>query len=393
MLSKRVQSNLSNSSFIRAMFEEGERLRKIYGAENVYDFSIGNPDYEPPEEVKNSIKKRIQEPNIHKYMNNAGFYEVREKIAKYLSSQSKYDFKGENILMTCGAAGGINVVLNSILNPGEEVILFAPYFAEYLFYIDNYQGVVVKSQTNPDTFFPDLEEFAKNITKNCKAIFLNSPNNPTGVVYSAEILKEIAQIIKRKEQEFGTTIFVISDEPYIKIIYDNCKVPNVIDIFENAIIINSFSKSHALPGDRIGYIAVSPNCVQLNNLIDAMVFSNRVLGFINAPALFQKVIEDTIEISVDMTEYTKRRDYLYDNLLNLGYECIKPQGAFYFFPKSLIPNDVEFAKAALKYNLLIVAGSGFGYPGYFRLAYCMPFERIQKSIKAFEQLAKEFNKK
>ncbi len=394
MLSQGVYNKINKSSWIRAMFEEGAKLREIHGAENVYDFSLGNPDYDPPAEVKNAIKKYVtgDYPGLHRYMSNAGYPDVREKIAKKSAEESGLPITQDHIIMTCGAAGGLNVVLKSILNPEDEVILFAPFFVEYLFYIDNSNGKPVIVPANTQTFEPSLELLAQSITPKCKAIIINSPNNPSGVIYSEETLKKIAAILEAKEKEFNTQILVIADEPYSKIVYDQAEVPNILKIFKNSAVVNSFSKSLALPGERVGYIAVNPNIDDVDLLVNGMIFCNRTLGFVNAPTLFQKVIGDSLDAKVYTDEYKKRRDFLYNNLIELGYTCVKPQGAFYLFPQALIPDDIEFAKRALKYNLLIVPGSGFGCPGYFRLAYCVNFNSIKNSIPAFKALAEEFKK-
>ena len=391
MLSKNIYAKLEKSSWIRAMFEEGAKLREIYGADKVYDFSLGNPDYEPPAEVKNALKKLADSntPGLHSYMNNAGYPDVREKIAKQLSAENGVSLTRDNIIMTVGAAGGLNVVLKSILNPGEEVIVLAPFFVEYLFYIENHGGKPRIVPTDLDTFEPSLAALEQNITPDCKAIILNSPNNPTGVIYSEDILRKLASLLEKKEKEYNTKILVISDEPYSKIIYDDAKVPSIMKIFKHSVVVNSFSKSLALPGERVGYIAINPAIDNANLLADGMVFALRTLGFVNAPALFQRVIADSLTVSVNTAEYKRRRDYLYDHLTELGYSCVKPQGAFYLFPKALIPDDVAFIKQAQKHNLLLVPGSGFGCPGYFRIAYCVNFETIKNSIPAFAKLAKE----
>ncbi|MBE6043652.1 MAG: pyridoxal phosphate-dependent aminotransferase [Clostridium thermopalmarium] len=394
MFSEKVINNLNKSSWIRLMFEEGTRLTEKYGADKVYDYSLGNPYGEPPTDVINSLKNHIlnEEKGLHKYMNNAGYPEVREKIAKHLEKESGVELSKDNIVMTVGAAGGLNVVLKALLNPEEEIIVFAPYFVEYSFYADNHGGKTVVVPPDTSTFEPDLEAFKNSITPKTKAIIINNPNNPTGVVYSENTLKSINNILSEKEKEFKTTIFVISDEPYNKIIYDNIKLPKMLSIFKNAIIVNSFSKSLALAGERIGYIAASSNIQNIDILVNALTFCNRTLGFVNAPGLFQKVVADALEAEIDIGSYQKRRDFLYENLTKLGFECIKPQGAFYLFPKALLDDDVEFVKRALKYNLLLVPGSGFGCPGYFRISYCVDFDMIKRSIPAFEQLAKEFRK-
>ncbi|QEK11053.1 pyridoxal phosphate-dependent aminotransferase [Crassaminicella thermophila] len=392
MFSEKVVNNLSKSSWIRAMFEEGAKLAQKYGAENVYDFSLGNPYAEPPEEVIESLKKHVlsDEKGLHRYMNNAGYQEVRERIAKSLQNESGIELSAANIVMTVGAAGGLNVTLKALLNPEDEVIVFAPYFVEYNFYADNHGGKTVVLPPDTSTFEPDLSALEERITKKTKVLIINTPNNPTGVIYTEKTLKEIAKIIERKEKEYDTTIFVISDQPYSEIRYDEVKLPSILSIFNNAIVVNSFSKSLGLAGERIGYIAASSRIKNIDVLMNALSFCNRTLGFVNAPGLFQKVVGDALTAKVDVEAYKKRRDFLYENLTRIGFECVKPQGAFYLFPKALIDDDVEFVKRAMKYNLLLVPGSGFGCPGYFRISYCVKFDRIKNSIPAFEKLAKEF---
>lgn len=392
MFSKEIVKNLGSSSWIRLMFEEGTRLAAIYGADKVYDYSIGNPYAEPPAEVLESLKKHVMsdEKGLHRYMSNAGYPDVREKIAKSLEKDSNVELTAEHIVMTVGAAGALNVVLKSLLNPEEEVIVFAPYFVEYNAYVGNYGGRTVVVGPDPKTFEPDLKAFEKSITSKTKAIIINNPNNPTGVVYSEAALKSINEIVTRKQKEFGTAIFVLSDQPYSEIVYDNIKVPNMLSIFQNAIIVNSFSKSLGLAGERIGYIAASSKIIDVDILTKAFAYCNRTLGFVNAPGLFQKVVADALHAKVDVDAYEQRRNFLYENLTRLGFEIVKPQGAFYLFPKALMADDVEFVKRAMKYNLLLVPGSGFGYPGYFRMSYCVTFEMIKNSMPAFEKLVAEF---
>jgi len=392
MLSEKIVSNLSKSSWIRAMFEEGAKLAQRYGSENVYDFSIGNPYAEPPTKVIESLKKYVlsDEKGLHRYMNNAGYPEVREKIAKSLQASSGVELTNQNVVMTVGAAGGLNVVFKSILNPGEEVIVFAPYFVEYGSYADNHGGKIVVVPPDLSTFEPDLDALEKAITPKTKAVIINNPNNPTGVIYREETLKAIKEIFEKKEKEYNTSIFIISDQPYSEIVYDNAEVPSILRIFTKGIIVSSFSKSLGLAGDRIGYIAASSKIENVDVLMNALSYCNRTLGFVNAPGLIQKVVGDSLDAKVNVEEYKKRRDYLYDNLTRVGFECVKPQGAFYLFPKALMEDDVEFVKRALKYNLLLVPGTGFGCPGYVRLSYCVQFDMIERSIPAFEQLAAEF---
>lgn len=391
MISSTVMENLKSASLIRIMFEEGEKLRKVYGKENIYDFSLGNPDPEPTQNLKTALKELVLEdkPGLHGYMSNAGFPEVRAKVAESINQDTAKTLTGENIIMTCGAGGALNVVLKTLLNPGEEVIVFTPYFGEYRFYIENYNGKMVELSTDLDTFEPDLQIFEKNITPLTKAVIINSPNNPTGVVYSEKKLKEMATIVEKKEKEYGTVIYIISDEPYSKLVYDGIKIPQILNIFQNSILVNSFSKSHSLAGERIGYIAVNDTVEGLKDLLKGLVFCNRILGYVNAPALFQQVVSMALYDTVDPNIYQERRDILYTSLTEMGYSCVKPQGAFYLFPKTLIPDDMEFKDRALKHHLVIVPGSGFNCPGHFRISYCVSLETIKNSLPAFEALANE----
>ncbi|HHW70018.1 MAG TPA: pyridoxal phosphate-dependent aminotransferase [Clostridiales bacterium] len=393
MISKKIHTNLGKSSWIRAMFEEGEKLRQKYGAENVFDFTLGNPDPEPPIAVKKALKDIVSSdiPGIHKYMNNAGFDDVRDSIAKKLKEETRLPISKDNIIMTCGAAGGLNIALKALLDPGDEVIVIAPYFAEYLFYIDNHGGVPIIVNADPTTFQLDLNALEKSITQNTKAIILNSPNNPTGVIYSKEILYELKELIENKEREFKSDIYVLSDEPYSKLVYDNVELPNMLNIFENIIVINSFSKSLALPGERIGYAVVSPMADDVDLLIDGLIFANRILGYVNAPALFQKVIARSLDAQVDVDTYREKRDILYNYFCECGFECIKPQGAFYLFPKTPISDDVAFINSATKYNLLFVPGTGFGYPGYFRVSYCISMDTIVNAKESIKSLAQDYD--
>ncbi|MDN5303716.1 MAG: aspartate aminotransferase [Fusobacteriaceae bacterium] len=392
MISNEINKNMQNSSWIRKMFEEGERLAKIHGKENIYDYSIGNPFAEPPTEVLNSLVKHSTEKGMHRYMSNAGFTDVRQTMADDINKTITGDkLSFEHIVMTCGAAGALNVVLRAILNPGEEVVVFTPYFVEYGFYIQNHNGIMITIDNEKTNFQPNLDELKNKITNKTKAIIINSPNNPTGVVYKEEILKEMALVIKEKEKEFNSKIFVVSDEPYAKIVYNNIKIPNILNIFDNGIIVNSFSKSLGLAGERIGYIAANPKIENVSTLMNAFIFCNRTLGFGNAPALAQKAVADGINSSVNIADYQEKRDFLYENLTRLGFTMVNPEGTFYLFPKSPMKDDIEFVKFATKYNILLVPGSGFGCPGYFRMSYCVDFDMIKRSITAFEKMAKDLN--
>lgn len=392
MISKKMKVLVENSSIIRAMFEEGKRLSEIYGEENVFDFSIGNPNVKPPEAVKRAIIDILseEEPNlIHGYMNNSGYEDVRENIANYINKEHKIELTSNNIVMTCGAAGGLNIILKSILNPEDEVITFAPFFGEYINYVNNYDGKLIIIPSEEGTFQPDINSLEDGINERTKAIIINSPNNPTGVIYSEESIKNIAKVLEEKEKEYGTTIFLISDEPYREIVYDDIEIPFILKYYKNSFIGYSYSKSLSLPGERIGYIAVSGEMDEFEDVISSLNVANRILGFVNAPSLFQRVISRTLGAEVDVNIYKKNRDLLYNHLISLGFHCIKPQGAFYLFPKALIEDDKKFAKIAKKYNILLVPGTSFGCPGYCRLSYCIGYEKIEKSLEAFTKLAEE----
>lgn len=395
MINKALKQSLTKSSWIRAMFEEGSRLKKIYGAENVFDFSIGNPDTEPPQEVQNAFIKcaGTNRRGTHGYMNNAGYETLRQKIADTTSKKSGIDILPSNIIVTCGAAGGLNVALKTIIDPEDEVLILRPFFAEYIFYVQNCYGKPVFVDVDPDTFLPDLHSFKELITPKTKAVIINSPNNPSGVIYSEKILNKMADILSEKESEYAINIMVLSDEPYRELVYDDVILPDMLKIFKNVVSIYSYSKSLSLPGERIGYILASPSLNGLSEFLEGAVFCNRTLGFVNAPAFIQHVLEESIGAMTNSDIYKERRDILYDNLTALGFSCQKPQGAFYLFPRSPIPDEVEFVRSALKYNLLLVPGRGFGLEGHFRIAYCVDKKTIQNSIPQFTRLAADYGLK
>ena len=389
MISSKMRTMILNNSTIREMFEEGKRLASIYGEENVFDFSIGNPNVEPPEEIKAIIKRIVDEerPNlIHGYMNNSGYEDVREAIAHNLSKEYKLKLKYENIIMTCGAAGGLNIVLKSILEPEDEVIVFAPFFGEYINYVNNFNGIVKVISANTTNFQLNLEELKNQISKKTKAVIINSPNNPSGVIYSEETIKKLSKILREKQLEFNKDIYIISDEPYREIIYDKNKVPCILNYYENSFIVYSYSKSLSLPGERIGYVVVNNNINTFKDVIASLNIANRILGFVNAPSLFQRVIKESLNLEVDTNIYKKNRDLLYNHLISIGFKCLKPDGAFYLFPKSPIEDDVKFCEDAKRFNILAVPGKTFGCKGYFRLSYCISYDKIKKSLKAFDEL-------
>lgn len=395
MISDKMKVLVSNSSVIRSMFEEGKRLASIYGAENVFDFSLGNPNVEPPKEVKDEILKILSEedPNlVHGYMSNSGYDDVREKIANYINKLYNLKLSFNNIVMTCGAAGGLNIILKTILNPGDEVLTFSPFFGEYNNYVKNFDGVLVPVQSEEGTFQPNLRLLEESITEKTKALIINSPNNPTGVIYTEESIKGIAKVLEKKQKELGISIYLISDEPYRELVYDNKEVPYILKYYTNAFVGYSYSKSLSLPGERIGYIAVNPEMEDIDEVMDALNTANRILGFVNAPSLFQRVIGRTLGSEVDVNIYKKNRDLLYNHLISLGFECVNPDGAFYLFPKSLIEDDKKFVEMGKKYNLIMVPGSSFGKKGYVRLAYCIDYKIIENSLDSFTKLAEECKK-
>lgn len=396
MISNRLKSLISNSTTIRAMFEEGKRLAAIHGEENVFDFSIGNPNVEPPEAVKEVIIDILNEesPNfIHGYMNNSGYEDVRDALSNFLNEKYDLSLTGKNIVMTCGAAGGLNIIFQSILNPGDEVITFAPYFGEYKNYVETFDGILTAIPTNIENFEPDLDALAKAITSKTKAILINTPNNPTGVIYSKEVLQNLADVLNMKQKELNTSIYLLSDEPYREIVYDDVEVPCILKYYNNSFIGYSYSKSLSLPGERIGYVVTNPLMENSEEMMSALNISNRVLGFINAPSLFQRVVAKTIGSEVDVNIYKRNRDLLYNHLVDLGFSCSKPQGAFYLFPKTPIADDKKFCEDAKQFNLLLVPGSAFGCPGHMRLAYCISYEKIKNSLQAFDKLAALYNLK
>ncbi|OQY18462.1 MAG: aspartate aminotransferase [Desulfobacteraceae bacterium 4572_35.1] len=390
-IAKKISTCIEQSSWIRKMFEQGDLLRQQFGAENVFDFTIGNPSVEPPPAFHAELKKIADNPisGMHRYMSNAGYDDTRAAVAQFLSQRSDKKVDAANVIMTCGAGGALNVVLKNVLNHGEEVIILAPYFVEYKFYIDNHCGTPVVVETKEDNFQLDLQAIENHISNKTKAIIINSPNNPTGVIYPADDLCALNKLLLRKQQEFGSTIYLVSDEPYARLAYDNQEVPAVFNCIKNSIVVTSHSKDLALPGERIGYLATNPDLDEVNKFMEGAIFCNRVLGFVNAPALAQRLITNLQNESVDIDAYEEKRDLFYTELTNLGFEVVKPQGGFYLFPKSPLEDDVEFVQLAQKYNILLVPGKGFGAPGYFRIAYCIDKQIIENSLPAWKKLAAE----
>ncbi len=392
MISERMKPLMANNSAVRQMFEEGNKLRAKYGKENVFDFSLGNPDAPVPSEINQAIKDIVDETpvmELHGYMSNAGYEDVRRTIAQHLNGLHGTEFTEGNILMTVGAASALNVALKTILNPGEEVVVFAPYFLEYNWYIKNYDGVVVPCHTDKN-FMPDMAKLEECITEKTRAVLINSPNNPTGVIYPEETIKGIAEVLEKKQKEYDRTIFLIADEPYRELAYDGAEVPYVTNYYDNTFVVYSYSKSLSLPGERIGYLIVPPAMEDSAFVFETATAVNRIIGSVNAPAIQQKLIGKCVDAKVNLDYYDRNRKALYEGLTKCGFECVMPQGAFYLFVKSPVEDAAEFCNAAKKYNILMVNGASFMAPGYVRLAYCVSYETIENSMASFKKLAEEY---
>jgi len=381
-VAKTIAQQLENASWIRRMFEEGVRLKRERGADAVFDFSLGNPDVEPPPAVLDTLRRVVagNPPGSHGYMPNPGYAEVREAVANKLHRETGLDFTAEDVFMTVGAAGACNVILKSVLDPGDEVLVLAPYFAEYQFYIANHGGRMVPVETD-DSFLPDVEKIAEAITPRTRALILNTPNNPTGRVYPESVLRDLDQMLSRS----GQPITVISDEPYKAFVYDGGRQPEVASCIANTAICNSWSKSLGLAGERIGYLALSPRLEDRAELRRACAFSNRTLGFVNAPAIWQRVILESLDETIGVAIYEQRRNVLCDALEAIGYEVRRPEGAFYVFLKTPIPDDIVFTRRLAEEGVLAVPGTGFGRSGYIRLSLTIPMEKIEGSIGGFER--------
>ncbi len=383
-ISKKMIDFAERSSWIRKMFEEGAKLKAQFGAENIFDFSLGNPDLTPPAEFETVLKEIVanEKPGVHAYMPNGGYPAVREKVAAQISIEQGVEVSGDDILMTCGAAGALNVVMKAVLDPGDEVIILAPFFVEYNFYVDNHGGVT-KIVSTDEHFNLDLAAIEAAITDKTKALIINSPNNPTGQIYPKEDMAALGELLSKAGKEHDSTIYLVSDEPYRKIIYDGHDVPSIFQAYTNSIVVSSYSKDLSLPGERIGYIIVHPEIEEKALMLGAMTLANRILGFVNAPALMQRVVAELQGVTVDCSIYTKRREKFAAILEKHGYEFEMPKGAFYFFPKSPLESDVDFVALLQEEKILAVPGRGFGAPGFFRLAYCVEDAVIERADDAF----------
>jgi aspartate aminotransferase len=390
-ISKKIEGFISQSSWIRKMFEDGLRLKKEFGEENVFDFSLGNPNVSPPGHFKELMMEMAADdtPAVHSYMPNAGNLDTRRAIASYLSKEHSVELSIEHIIMSCGAGGALNVALKTLLDPGDEVLIPAPYFVEYRFYVDNYGGVTKLVETKED-FSLDLDAISNEITERTKVVLINSPNNPTGKIYDEESIRGLTGILDEKSKELGNDIYLISDEPYRDIVYDEIQIPSVLKLYKNSIIATSYSKSLSIPGERIGFLVINPSIADFELLAGGMILCTRILGFVNAPAFMQRVIVGMQGVLVDVEEYRRKRDLLSEGLSSAGYQFEKPEGAFYLFPRSPIKDDVEFVKALQEENVLTVPGSGFGRAGHFRIAYCVNDSTIINSLRGFEKVIKKY---
>jgi len=395
MISEKMIKLTKSNSVIRAMFEEGNKLAAEYGRENVYDFSLGNPNIPSPAAVNNAIIDIVQSENsmaLHGYMTNAGYPAVRASIAKSLNTRFDTQLDEKNIIMSAGAAGGLNVVLKTLINPGDEVIVISPFFVEYGNYVSNFDGQLVVVPAKSDTFQPDTEAVRDAVTPKTKAIIINSPNNPTGVVYTKESIKQLASVLKEKSKENGEPIYIISDEPYRELVYDGLTVPFISKYYKNTIVCYSWSKSLSLPGQRIGYIVIPNEIDDYELIFDAAGIATRILGYVNAPALIQRVVAKCLYEQTSISVYNTNRELLYNGLVELGFKPVYPQGAFYLWVKTP-GDDKEFVEKAKKYNILLVPGTAFFCPGYARIAYCVATDTIERSLPAFKKLAKKYELK
>lgn len=390
-IAQKIETFLTRSSWIRKMFEEGARLKAEHGSDKVFDFSLGNPNLPPPEKFADVLRDTAasETPGVHAYMPNTGYPEVCRAVAEYLSTEQKAAVDARDVIMTCGAAGGLNVVLKAILNPGDTVLTPAPYFVEYSFYVDNHGGILETVPTQAD-FQLDLDAVAAAVTEKTRAVLINSPNNPTGQVYSSESLEALGDLLREKSNAFGRAIYLLSDEPYRKIVYGNREVPSMFHCYSESILVTSYSKDLSIPGERMGFLAVNPAIAGKDALLAGMALANRILGFVNAPAFMQRVVGQLQGVQVDVSRYERKRDLLCEGLAACGYEFSVPAGAFYLFPKAPGGDDVDFVKVLQQELILTVPGSGFGGPGHFRISYCVADDTITGALPGFERAIKKF---
>ena len=391
-VARKIKEAMAQASWIRKMFEEGARLKAERGSDKVLDFSLGNPCLEPPDSYLETLREHLDDrtPGKYAYMPNAGYWETRKAVAAHLSSTRGTAIEADHVVMTCGAGGGLNVVLKTLLDPGDEVVVVAPYFPEYLFYIDNHGGIPTIVPARED-FLLDLAAIEGALTRRTCAVILNSPNNPTGRLYPQGMIDDLGRLLAGHSRSSGRPVYLISDEPYGDIVYDGRILPDVLGAYSNTILVNSYSKSLSIPGERLGYVAVHPGAADLSDLLGGLVFSNRILGFVNAPATAQNVIRKIQGVHIEVGQYQRRRDMLCDGLSDAGYRFFKPEGAFYLFPEAPGRDDIAFAHELLVRGVLVVPGTGFGAPGYFRIAYCVEESTIRRSLPVFKEVLGHFS--
>lgn len=390
-VSKRMVELTQNASWIRRMFEEGLRLAAIHGPENVFDLSIGNPNVDPPQEFQRTLEEVAADcsPGVHGYMPNAGYTVARDAVAAYLAKDQGVSVSGENVVMTVGAGGALNVIFRTVMDPGDEAIVSKPYFVEYANYLDNHLAKLVPVVSKPD-FDLDLDAISAAINSRTRVMLINSPNNPTGRIYPMETLKALGEMLERKSREIGRIIYLVSDEPYRRIVFNGHRVPPVFSAYPSTLIATSYSKELSLAGERIGYVAANPAAPGIETIMPGLILANRVLGYINAPALMQRVVTRLQGVEVDVSLYTRNRDVLYEALIRAGYEVFKPEGSFYMFPRSPIPDDLAFARELLEHLVLVTPGSGFGTPGYFRIAFCVEARVVDATLPTFRELGEKY---
>ena len=385
----KIKDAIERSSWIRKMFEEGARLKSLHGPDKIYDFSLGNPDLEPPEKFRQVLRSILaaSATGAHSYMPNAGYEETRAAVAAYVSREQGVKIKSEHVVMTCGADGALNCIFKTLFDPGDEVIVSAPYFVEYGFYADNHGGQIRVVSTRDD-FTLNLEAIEKAINPRTKVVLINSPNNPTGQIYDRTSLKQLGDLLTASSRKMGKTIYLVSDEPYRKIVYDGFEVPSIFEVYPHSIVATSYSKDVSLPGERLGFLVVHPEADEVKSLMGGFVLANRILGFVNAPALMQRVVTHLQGVCVDVGVYQERRDLFCRGLTDAGYDLVKPRGGFYLFPKSPLADDVSFVSLLQEENILVVPGRGFGSPGYFRIAYCVGKKTIESALPGFARARK-----
>ncbi len=385
-----VQRHMEDSSWIRRMFELGIALKRERGDDNVFDLSLGNPVAEPPPQFFDELRRFAESPapGAHRYMPNAGYVETRQAVADALSAETGLAYSADHVVMTVGAAAALNVIVRAVCNPGDQIAILTPFFGEYMFYILGRDAEPLVIGCGED-FLPDLAELEQKLSARTRLVILNSPNNPSGAIYPRAFVDSLAQLLDRKSEQFGSDIFLVSDEPYRKIIYDDQQYPFPQQAYRRTITVTSHAKDLGLAGDRIGYLALHPEYENGTELLDAFIFCNRVLGFVNAPAIMQHLVRNLQDVTIDIADYQAKRDYLYGVLSDAGYRVRKPEGAFYMFPESPVADELELVDALQRRGVLVVPGRGFGMPGHFRISYCVQQRELEGAAPGFHAAIRE----